>query len=815
MALIVDLDNLTQGVELAVGDAAWTGSSGQITVIGGAATLPVIASGEWFEVRDSPISGNNGLYEATGTPTTSSISCTKIGAVAPTNDTAEAVRIFGSSTTPKNVMFDVIARLIYLLEDGVLSADGVTMLALHSFAKEEWKADPDLISNPFPMIGIDFDAGKWEFGVDPSGNPNGWKLEDTTVPATAIRSRDLVRNAGWFERDSNNNIIRKYFNSTTLGTFVKPADLAYYAFGNQPAVDSSVDYAFADTVNEAVLFFEEFGNPPTCDFATSSTIERASGSYLDDGYIIGGQVTIRDSVVGDHNGTFVLTGVVALTLTVTGTPFTTGLDTAALLSVDNDNAFTTFLRERDADPDGRTFAQANLLSAGETLLVNKVIKFPLGNAVDLKIQATDAAITGGSPWTDIELRFLDTVYNREVDSSTKRNFGIVVDVGTWSDSDGDSQTSTTFLGTGQWAGFNAAKTPADYNGGTLRIHEGTDQGDHTINANPVDASGDISISLASALTATEADLSYTLIPATPVVATAEQIFEKVQWSLRQAADIDAESATQIIGRTADALLFFVGDALTVGSITAPPANPNGGGTGVIAEGFDSNDTNRMTFIDNGAVARTFPFVAAGTINFNPNLVADSMGMYWMYFKNTAEATNTGFGISSVTVNVATLDSSTTDLSGGEFQLFLNDYIVLGGFADPANNGLFQVTTAGAGGGPWTAGVTRVDGGTLIVEAEAATVTLELDPIDSPDAIIVNDNGGTPITGSIGGSSVNFDFDYDNNVQGGRIQANDALVIVRAIGLETAQFIETAGTITRAVGLIFGLVSSLERNYSNP
>ncbi|MHC4240349.1 MAG: hypothetical protein ACYSUC_11470, partial [Planctomycetota bacterium] len=403
MALITDPDSLTQGVNTSVADAAFTGSSGQNTVIGGAATLPTIAAGEWFEVREHSLASNNGLYEATGAPTTSSISCTKLGSTAPVNASAEAVEMYGTSTTPKNVMFDTIDRKIYLLEDSgpTLDTDGVTQLALHSFMKEEWKNDPDLIAFPFPMIGIDFDAGKWEYGVDPSGNANGWVLEDTTAATTEIRSRLLVRNAGWFERDENNVILRKYFNCTTLGTFEDAADLAYYAFGNQPAVDSSVNYAFAGPVNEAVKFFEEFGNPDTLNFTVNNTITRATGSFITDGYIIGGQITIRGSATGDHNGTFEVATVAATTLTITTTPWTTGLDTLAQLAVDNANAFTTYLRIRDADPEGKTFAQANLASAGETSLVNKVIKFPLGNATDLKITVADASI-GGSPWSEIE-----------------------------------------------------------------------------------------------------------------------------------------------------------------------------------------------------------------------------------------------------------------------------------------------------------------------------------------------------------------------------------------------------------------------------
>jgi hypothetical protein len=85
-----------------------------------------------------------------------------------------------------------------------------------------------------------------------------------------------------------------------------------------------------------------------------------------------------------------------------------------------------------------------------------------------------------------------------------------------------------------------------------------------------------------------------------------------------------------------------------------------------------------------------------------------------------------------------------------------------------------------------------------------------------NAIIVNDNSGTPITGLVNSQAfVNWTFDYDGNIQGGRTPATDAGVVVVAIGLSTAQFVRLNGTIGRSVGQTFSLVSALERNYSNP
>lgn len=83
------------------------------------------------------------------------------------------------------------------------------------------------------------------------------------------------------------------------------------------------------------------------------------------------------------------------------------------------------------------------------------------------------------------------------------------------------------------------------------------------------------------------------------------------------------------------------------------------------------------------------------------------------------------------------------------------------------------------------------------------------------AITVNNNSGVPITGSCSGlTSVSFDFDYDNNVQGGRTAATDADVTVVAIGLSTGQYVKTTGTISRSNSNSVSLVAALERNYSN-
>jgi hypothetical protein len=84
-----------------------------------------------------------------------------------------------------------------------------------------------------------------------------------------------------------------------------------------------------------------------------------------------------------------------------------------------------------------------------------------------------------------------------------------------------------------------------------------------------------------------------------------------------------------------------------------------------------------------------------------------------------------------------------------------------------------------------------------------------------DAIIVQDDTVTDITGAIPGASQNYNYAYDGNDQRGAASAGlDAPVTIVAIGLSLAQYVIATGTITNT-GLTASLVAALERNFSNP
>jgi hypothetical protein len=668
------------------------------------------------------------------------------------------------------------------------AADGIAEQALYSWYKEEWK---DVVNRSrYPFL---FDA----ITPEQMEMRKGWTH-------SSITSEKAVRTGGWryIDTDNGNKIVKEFMGAVSLGTFEDAAnDVAYYVLGDDPTdTGAAVDFDFPGPVNEAIVVYENLGNPDTCDFATTSTITRATGSFITDGYAVGGQVTVINSASND--GTYVLTGVSALTLTVEATPFTIGADINVELAVNNRNAVSLFLRVRDGDSFGKTFSKSALIDIGVSEVDNKVFRFPLTNVSDLNISATDASIAG-TPWSEIEIQYFASAFSIDVDGATNRDFGIVVNVGTFAGVDGTAPGAASVL----TSSLGEIPVSPAYDGGTLYITSGPNEGTTfpivSTTATTVTVTGIIPVQTAN---------SFYLQRATPVVASKQQIYEKIQFQLRQASDINTAGGGGVVtGKTADSLAVFEGPDLRLGK--SIPVNPEGGGTGVTVLGFDANDTNNLFFFDNTGTQYNYPFVAAGNILVNANAVADTgPAEYVMYFEYTERFTDTDFAVTAsagatmTLTNTGSVDFSTEFTNG--------DFIKIGGFTNPENNGTYEVTDAGITA--TTLDVTkRFNSEAPINEAAGATVSIDKNPIDTDDAIVVNNNSGSPITGTISGTTIPFDFDYDNNIQGGRTSGTPAAIIVRVLGTDVAVNAEASSTITRATGLSVSVTAPLERNYLNP
>ncbi len=278
--------------------------------------------------------------------------------------------------------------------------------------------------------------------------------------------------------------------------------------------------------------------------------------------------------------------------------------------------FKSFVREYNY-----LYDDASLTDISETATGPYKLPFGVASGADLKITANDAAMTAGV-YPKIGVKYFSGAFTKAVESGTGRDFGVVIDAGTHSGIDGSMSASGNTL-TSAAAGI----TGADFTGGTLKVHEGTNKGTYTISGTPT---GSV-VTITGTFAATESNASFTLYPAAALDATLAQIYTKIQYLLRQNSDIDATAGT-VTGKTADLLLNFVGDSLKCGFYA--PTNPNGGGSGVLVEGIRDADLNSIVFYDNTATTREYPYAAAGTFSFNAPLTAGGTGYYKLYYTTT-------------------------------------------------------------------------------------------------------------------------------------------------------------------------------------
>ena len=507
-----------------------------------------------------------------------------------------------------NVWIDTPTFKVDLGLFGSLSTDGVSLQALYSFIKEQWKTNALLPMFKFPIDAIT--GEQFEF-------VNGWDFEDNNA-------RYLIRDGGWALKSILNVVQEEWMNVTTLGAFDAGTDQAYYI---HTADGTPTNFVLAGEVNQAVQIYGD-GSHGAFDYRLTASSE-----------------------------------------------------------------FVVFLREQ-----GKTYATYNLnIDQAKTSLTYRLYAMPLSNGTDLNITASDASM------------ILD---------ETSSDFSVATNVIT--------AVGADFTGLAVGDSIVLGSTAGGTNDGTYTIKVWTSSTVIEVNEAMTNETSTASVTIKAKLVYALMDITWGAIQIDfgsgnrdfgilidGNSGTAEEIYEYNQYQLRLGTDIDEGAGTEI-GRISDSQLEFVGSTLKT-KLTADG--------GVYIENFLPADTNRIVFVDDLGVERTYPFVAAGTIGFNPNLVDATDGTFWMFF---------------------------TDANGNAF--------------------------------------------------------------NTAAAIIVDDDGGTDINGSITGASVAFTFDYDGNVQGGRTPVTDADVTLVAIATDTAQYVLATGTIGRSTLNVFTMTAALERNY---
>jgi hypothetical protein len=80
------------------------------------------------------------------------------------------------------------------------------------------------------------------------------------------------------------------------------------------------------------------------------------------------------------------------------------------------------------------------------------------------------------------------------------------------------------------------------------------------------------------------------------------------------------------------------------------------------------------------------------------------------------------------------------------------------------------------------------------------------------AITVNNAAGIPITGTITSGTVNFDYDYDGNVQGGFTGGTDRAVTLVAVRPGSGKFVVSIGTLSRSKAISLSSTAEQDRVY---
>lgn len=443
---------------------------------------------------------------------------------------------------------------------------------------------------------------------------------------------------------------------------------------------------------------------------------------------------------------------------------------------------------------GKTYGYGNLLIDQDlSALTYQAYRLPISNALDPNISETDGNIDNNSPYTEMQLNYLKgTGFTTWGDSVVYPAGTVVLDA--IRQSNGSSNGTWWFTPGG---GTSSGTGTADDTGVTdWEAYSGAEQ------------------------IGTEWFAFNRVIDLSSGTGTKGEIYEWGMRQLRKTGDINSDALGTpnqdgygtVNGEVAMGLFDFVGADL----VTRP---------GVLIRDFDTNDTNNIKFnditVDGGGLdqdavpvsstQRTYPFVAAGSLVFSDNLVAepDVDTLYKMFFQYTTRDTGTDIAVTSSSGATATLTSSSTDFTTH----FTNgDYIEISGFSNSENNGIFQANGAVTSN---SMPIRKVNGEDLTDETSGPSVNLDAAPYDSPDAVVVNDNGGSPITGQITAKSIAFDFDYDNNNQGGRTAGTDAPVAVIAQGKDGSQWVDGLFSITSNTGLSFPLNANDDLVYNNP
>jgi len=734
----------------AVSDGVWANASGtdvDITSAGG--NLPTLFVGSRFEVQDHITSGNNGLYQVLST-VTNGFNCRKLTGVNPANAASDAITTLSDR---KSVMWDTAALRALVLEspgiETVAVSDGVWANAAAPLV-DITSAGSNL---PSVVIGQKFIVRNHSTGANngtyvvkgiPTVNAS-WEVEmvdQGATPANAISEAvDLDINpfvdhtgalgGGIYSRmmidwKDDNFLIA----NAPMPMFAIDADAGKYLMG-QDGSGNNNGWNWEDVASFGIRTRKMLRNMGWQELNTDGTVfaeyagVRTLGVFEDAArdlafYQFGTNTAVDDTVDFTFAGPTdeaVLVRDASVTRAQT-TPNGYDFNNASPDTIDRNDG-GSFITD-GYKVGGRVIVVGSGADDGSYLITTVAAATMTVTALD----GTDAGLTGATDDNTATLavdnRFAATLRLRPRDDDS---FGKTFAQAGLADAGVANLSNRVFafpLATGQDLKITATDATitgsGPYTGMTITFHS-TPQA----RAGLVGGSFNFGIII-------EGNNG-----------TSQQVYEFVQWSLRQVTDIDADADTAI-GRTIDGLMRFVGEELQVGSTDGGltfPRNPDGGGSGVYIDNLNAVSANDVIFYDNTGTARANPETIPVTLDFNQTLIDDTVAEADLFYDRTIRTAVADLVITAVSGATGTITSAGTGLPN-PLDVGAGAYIRVSGLTggDAAMNGVYQVNTITTPGASWA--VTRYDGNTVVTTASAA-VNVDEHPFDTPDSIIVDTN----------------------------------------------------------------------------
>lgn len=674
-----------------------------------------------------------------------------------------------TATSTEEISIDTSAKLIKLTRIGNLTADGVTLKCLYSKLKEIWKSDPTLIKFPFAMTPITDE--QFEF-------VRGWNLDSSINPTTKITVAGASGTSTEFTITTSNNfntsniVPGMYVSGTGVGTGAKVVTVnsdtqITVSVANSGTVSGSltfwgdVDYSYnlirtggwrvtdaSNVVQEEWIGAISLGNLGA--EATTKTITLSAQSTAST------TITCAGNTQAVTAGSYVTGAGIPL-----GTTVATGGTTSFVISKAITLASGAIVTVRPKD---QIYYQIyNSGATGSALFPKNAV---LTGQVN---QAIKTFTNGGDDYrqADDTLKFYVREQGWTYGSQTKADIGVT------------ALTYQTYRFPVTNSSDSLKITVADSGIDTANLVTGIP------NQSPYNKMSITWYSTPQSRTIGTTSYNFNVIidadtdvgPLEGGDATAEQIYQFVQWSLRRgtAIDIDQSGTTSKVGVTTRELLRFVGDSLyTIYDSTDG---------GVFIDSIASADKNRIYYATNTPGETViFPYTAAGKLTFNDNLSTDNSGtdsVYRLFYKKVY-STDDGTGFKEFGTTSALLvkkANNTTAIQG----------TLAGGLTEVPFDYDYDNNTQTE----WQPSTAYTIGTEFRNKVGATTTWYRV-------------TAGYTSGGTFGAT------DTSNT-----ITISGPTVVLVAIGLNKAQYVSQEGTIAKSTTNSIGAVAALERNYDNP